>query len=275
MSKTIALSLIVVLLCLWCPATSLAHADPIDDPFQGPTGYYTDEVSASVDDGVVWVEAEVGSEGVVVSQVGGVVAEDADAEVVSRCLVVVASDSWSVPANQLAGVKCSLWGGVWFNSGGEPVSSDGVVGVGRQAALMMVLPDPVIGLSPDPSVNQWNAWAVNAPVWLVVDMAVVRDSVSRDGLVIELSAVPVVSFDMGDGGSVRCTRTSERPAKADVFLPSPTCGYTYARPGVYTITATAEWQVTWSAAGQSGTLTTQTSSTRELDVIELIARRTG
>lgn len=267
--------LVFVLVCVGCLGPLMAYADPDGEDFGGYTVHDEQEVSASVDDGVVWVEAEVGSEGVVVSQVGGVVAEDADAEVVSRCLVVVASDSWSVPANQLAGVKCSLWGGVWFNSGGEPVSSDGVAGVGRQAALMMVLPDPVIGLSPDPSVNQWNAWAVNAPVWLVVDMAVVRDSVSRDGLVIELSAVPVVSFDMGDGGSVRCTRTSERPAKADVFLPSPTCGYTYARPGVYTITATAEWQVTWSAAGQSGTLTTQTSSTRELDVIELIARRTG
>ena len=60
----------------------------------------------------------------------------------------------------------------------------------------------------------------------------------------------------------------DRYGKSD----SPTCGYSYSTQGTYTVRAEAQWSVTWSGMGRSGTIPlTLTSSTRitigELQVI--------
>lgn len=56
---------------------------------------------------------------------------------------------------------------------------------------------------------------------------------------------------------------------------SPNCGHVYEVPslpdGDYTITATAHWNVEWSALGFSGTLTGQSVATRDVPVGELQA----
>jgi hypothetical protein len=92
-----------------------------------------------------------------------------------------------------------------------------------------------------------------------------------------------VGWAMGDGGTVTCTGPgTPHPPGADPRSASPDCGYTYrtssaARPGgVFAVTATVRWDVTWAGAGQTGTFPglTTTTATR-LHVITINALTTG
>lgn len=66
---------------------------------------------------------------------------------------------------------------------------------------------------------------------------------------------------------------------APVGATSPTCGHTYTWPsrtktnpqGTYRITATAHWNVHWTALGYTGTIPVTTTDTRDLPVTELHA----
>src|SRR6201999_2506 len=82
------------------------------------------------------------------------------------------------------------------------------------------------------------------------------------GITVNVEAdAQYVVWDMGDGHSITCQNpgTSFSGGSAD----SPTCGYRYLGPsrnqpgGVYTVTATTHWLVTWAAnTGDGGTLET-------------------
>ena len=83
-----------------------------------------------------------------------------------------------------------------------------------------------------------------------------------------------VVWDMGDGHSITCQNpgTSFSGGSAD----SPTCGYRYLAPsrnepgGVYTVTATTHWLVTWAAnTGDGGTLSTDVPDTTTITIDEL------
>ncbi|MDN5762675.1 MAG: hypothetical protein L0H41_10210 [Microlunatus sp.] len=143
-----------------------------------------------------------------------------------------------------------------------------------QAALMAAayLPlqpgQPTVG--PPPSINKWKTAAVGYPLWIWADGDLDPAPVSRSvsGLSVTLDAdLAKIVYDMGDGTIITCgTGTPWRKGNVPAGTPSPDCGHTYTKPslpeGDYTITATTQWAVAWTAGGQSGTIPfTQTSST--------------
>lgn len=140
------------------------------------------------------------------------------------------------------------------------------------AAAAVHLPAPAIGVAPDPEVNQWRIVAVGQPLWLSETApASVSSRVSQHGITISITARRTrVVFDMGEA-TITCTTMTARPASADPRATSPDCGYVYQRKGDRTVTATASWQVWWSASGQSGTVEMTRASSRPLPVRELIA----
>lgn len=147
----------------------------------------------------------------------------------------------------------------------------------REVVGSIALPEPMIRVGPDPSVNKWDMAVVGFPLWFWTDS---EDSVARTvseyGITIELSARrDRVVFDFGDGTSLTCTAMASLPSNYDAGDPSPNCGHVYEVPslpkGDYTVMATGYWTFTWSALGFSGTLPGQVSATRELPVGELQA----
>jgi hypothetical protein len=147
-----------------------------------------------------------------------------------------------------------------------------------EVRVALRLPDPTPRFGPDPSVNEWKMLAVGYPIWLWTDKPTTLEATAtHDGLTMTLTAERTsTSFDLGDGHHLTCTRTTEYPARPDRYgTPSPACGYTYqkrSRPGHdYTVTATTHWQITWTTAGRTGTLTTTHTGRRTLPIGELQA----
>jgi hypothetical protein len=147
-----------------------------------------------------------------------------------------------------------------------------------EVRVLLRLPDPRPRFGPDPGVNEWKMLVVGYPIWLWTDPPARVSATGRhDGLTMTLTARwTSTTFDMGDGHSRTCTATTIYPKRPDHYgRPSPTCGYTYqkrSKPGHdYTVTATTHWQVTWSTAGHSGTLTTSHTGQRTLAIGELHA----
>ncbi|CAL8974758.1 hypothetical protein TESS_TESS_00674 [Tessaracoccus sp. O5.2] len=96
---------------------------------------------------------------------------------------------------------------------------------------------------------------------------------SDSGISVSLSArVAEVTWDMGNGEGVTCQRGtawSEARTQGGRNVASPDCGYVYAEDGRYTVTATSEWAVDWSAAGYTGTLPLTLSRSADVIVGEL------
>ncbi|MFT3860310.1 hypothetical protein [Micropruina sp.] len=144
-------------------------------------------------------------------------------------------------------------------------------------ATQLRLPVPTPTFGPDPSVNEWNMLTVGFPIWLWTDgVRTVADTDSADGLTFRLAArLRSTTFAMGDGQSVTCTTMSRYSDAVKAGAPSPDCGYVYSKPslpqGSYTVTATAQWDVTWSVAGRSGVLPVTRTASRELPIGELVA----
>lgn len=93
------------------------------------------------------------------------------------------------------------------------------------------------------------------------------------GISVSLSArVAEVTWDMGNGEGVTCQRGtawSEARTQGGRNVASPDCGYVYAEDGRYTVTATSDWAVDWSAAGYTGTLPLTLSRSADVIVGEL------
>jgi hypothetical protein len=147
-----------------------------------------------------------------------------------------------------------------------------------EVRVALHLPDPTPRFGPDPSVNEWKMLAVGYPIWLWTDAPTeLSATATHDGLSMTLRAEwTSTSFEMGDGHTVTCTKTTEYPKHPDRYgAPSPTCGYTYqkrSKPGHdYTVTASTHWLVSWATGGHSGTLTTTYAGRRMLPIGELQA----
>lgn len=137
----------------------------------------------------------------------------------------------------------------------------------------MRIPAPEIGVAPDPMANEWKMLAVGFPVWITGNQVTEQNaSTTQQGITIQMraSAGPTV-VDFGDGTTRTCVTMSPRPPSAPAQAESPDCGHTYQRKGTYTITATTTWTITWSALGQSGTVTMARSNSTTLRVGELTA----
>lgn len=160
--------------------------------------------------------------------------------------------------------------------GAPPPSRADVERMVHSLSASLRVPDPVISLGPEPSVNEWNMSVVGLPIWLWTETPRTASSTnSGSGMTININAtLDKLTFDMGDGKQVTCSRWTPY-TQANAGDPSPTCGHVYGKPslpkGEYTITATATWTAQWSAMGYSGTLPLRSSATRSIPVGELQA----
>ena len=174
-------------------------------------------------------------------------------------------------------------------SGGSPrPPREAVENYVRRVTASLQLPQAYPQVGPDPDWNEWDMAVIGIPLWLWVEGdSHLTASNSDAGLAVSLDATHVsTTFQMGDGTTVTCATTKPyvRHAVAP-GTPSPVCGHTYQvapkspsaassshqQPGTYTVTATTNWSVDWTAGGYSGTLATQMSGRRDLPVGELQA----
>lgn len=138
-------------------------------------------------------------------------------------------------------------------------------GVAQIAIQRMNLSAINIGLAPKPGAG--SVGLVGMPVWMWASSPTaqttgpVTEAASAGGLTITATArLQRVTWSMGDGTNVVCRGAGTPYVPADGRGPSPDCGHTYLSSssnqpgGTFTVTATSDWVVTWSGAGQSGTI---------------------
>lgn len=153
--------------------------------------------------------------------------------------------------------------------------------IARTLIVRLQLPDPTPQIGPDPTANEWKMAAVGYPLWLWTEgPQTVTSRVQAYGVTFTLRATWVsTTFDMGDGHSVTCTSTRAYTDTVKAGSKSPACGYTYLKSslpkGDYTVTATTNWRIAWSALGQPGSLPGSHTGSRSLPVGELNALVVG
>ena len=122
-----------------------------------------------------------------------------------------------------------------------------------------------IGIAPEPGAD--NIGLVGMPIWMWAKapsehtFGPVTQTATAGGITITATAkVLKVTWDVGDGTKVVC-QTAGTPYKAAFGRrDSPDCGHTYKKSSAggpddaYTVTATSSWVITWSGAGQTGTI---------------------
>ncbi len=125
--------------------------------------------------------------------------------------------------------------------------------VARQALQYTTLGDPAIGMSPPPS----RGAVVNVPLWLWVDTvawAPTSATASVDGVTVETTASPQrVHWDLGTGDEIVCDGpgTPYDQSRPEAEQHSD-CTFVYPRAGTFTVTATVEWDVSWTVVGAGG-----------------------
>lgn len=144
-----------------------------------------------------------------------------------------------------------------------------------QSIAELHLPRPQIRLNPAAPAPQ----VVFVPTWLWVDPVVWNSrsaTAAVPGLSITAVATPIaVRWETGDGGGATCGQGTAWTPGTDPAAASPDCGHTYTvssrsqADGMFTVTATITWKVTWSGGGQTGTEPALTStSTAQVRVAE-------
>jgi len=145
---------------------------------------------------------------------------------------------------------------VWLPDSGAP----GPPALGRLAVARLVLPQPAVELSPPvgtPQLVMLPTWLWIEPAWWVGRSA----SASVPGVTVTAVAMPVqVRWKIGDGAEYVCDQGTPYPAGGNPDGASPDCGHTFTRlsrdqpGGVFPLSATVTWQVSWSGGGAFGTL---------------------
>lgn len=165
--------------------------------------------------------------------------------------------SGCIVEKQLGTIACPIPipGGPGAPPAGLPVSP---AVLAQTAVKHLALQSPMIEASPPVGVDQ----LVNVPTWLWLagPWTSVHATAAVPGVSVTATAVPqLVTWRTGDGSVVVCHgpgtpfRAGDNPA-----APSPTCGHTYressasAPGGVFTVTATITWSVTWAGGGGLG-----------------------
>ncbi len=133
------------------------------------------------------------------------------------------------------------------------------VQLATEALERVPLPEPDITMAPAPDIPQLVNLATF--LWLPSEQwQPVTASASAGGVTSTVTATPVrVIWDMGQGDSLVCDGPGlpYRPDLPDDRQPSD-CHYTYryssaGQPGqAFTVTATVEWETTWSVTGAPG-----------------------
>ena len=146
----------------------------------------------------------------------------------------------------------------------------------------LALPEPAVAFNPAPPDEQ----IVQVPSWLWIDPAQWRAasaSASAGAVTATVTAVPQrVVWDMGNGDGVVCDGPGRAYERRFADTPEATdCKYTYRQSSAgvgprdaYTVTATVQWRLSWSATGAPGggdLGTVAMTTTTELQVAELQA----
>lgn len=117
------------------------------------------------------------------------------------------------------------------------------------------------------------------PVWLWTEVGAstwgpTSATASVPGLSVTATArARQIQWVMGDGRTETCAGPGTPYFTGGVT--SPTCQHIYERPsasepgGVFAITATTTWDVTWAGGGASGSLTTTRQSTASVRIDEV------
>ncbi len=152
----------------------------------------------------------------------------------------------------------------------------------RDVLAALELPVPELGLSPPPDVVDPNTLVTTAThLWLTPTGSTQTGphtaSATDRGLTVTITAtldhLTLHADDTPTPEVVSCDLEDLAGPPADPFT-EPACGHTWTRPshhepdGVFTLTVTHHWVATWSGGGQSGTLTTQTTTTYPIAVTD-------
>lgn len=151
---------------------------------------------------------------------------------------------------------------VWLTAAQAAAAQPSPEELAQRAYRQLVLAVPAIRTSPVVTVPQ----LVRVPTWLWVDAGMWSPrsrTAAVPGLTATATARPVrVNWSMGDGVTVQCQGpgTPYRDGEGRASAASPDCGHTYLRPsvgapeGMFRVTATVEWAVSWVGGGRAGTL---------------------
>ncbi len=141
---------------------------------------------------------------------------------------------------------------------GAPMLVDPVT-LAEQAIDSMNLRAVGAGITPPEGADTYTLLGI--PTWMWVGdptprtWGPIRRSASAGAVTVSADAkVTKVVWDMGDGTNVSCGKGTAYDQAYNAG-PSPNCGHRYEAPGKYQVTATSYWEVDWSGAGQSGTIT--------------------
>jgi hypothetical protein len=137
--------------------------------------------------------------------------------------------------------------------------------VAQLAIDQMHLSAIIIGIVPEP--DPQSIGLVGMPVWMWAKapnehtFGPITASASAGGISITATAkVLQVTWDMGDDSEIVCDTAGTPYMPSYGQKNSPDCGHTYEKssanePGdAFTVTATSSWVITWSGAGQTGTI---------------------
>lgn len=182
-------------------------------------------------------------------------------------------EGWMYEWRKLAGWGSNIhWGSYGYIWLAEDPTGAAAVDPAQVAQTILdgMSRDPVqIGLAPRPlEQNPDSMGVVGAPVWMWIanqrptTWGPLEESATVGGITVTVTArVEDVVWDMGDGGSKRCTSPGHAYRESIGVRESPSCGYRYERtsrnePGTaYAVSATTNWTAEWSAStGVSGTL---------------------
>jgi hypothetical protein len=146
-------------------------------------------------------------------------------------------------------------------SGAGPAPRD----VAQIAIKAMRLRAINIGITPKPGLG--SVGLVGMPVWMWVrnpddhTYGPARATASAGGITVTATAeVQGITWDMGDGTKVVCHAAGTPYQSSFGKRQSPDCGHVYDQSsahqpaGKYTVTATSDWVINWSGAGQTGTI---------------------
>jgi len=137
--------------------------------------------------------------------------------------------------------------------------------VAETAIKQMGLAAIDIGIAPNPGPD--SVGLVGMPVWMWAKnpsdhtVGPITAAASAGGVTITATAKLLhVTWDMGDDNQVVCNTAGTPYQPSYGREKSPDCGYVYTKssadqPGQsYTVTATSAWVITWTGAGQTGTI---------------------
>jgi len=184
------------------------------------------------------------------------------------------------PCARMAGLSAQIPVGtplVWVPGA---VRAASVLQAALTAEAMLRLPSPAVASSPGPGVGVPKV--VNLPTWAWIpaaQFAPVSATATLPGVSATVTATPyAMDWVWGDGARSRCAGpgTPFVTGSDDPSRPSPDCGHVYrstsaAAPGErFQVSASIWWRVTWSGAGQAGTLPDLASSASQPWPVEQI-----